>query len=146
MRPALIEYFLKIANVVATRSTCSRRQVGAVITDGYGYLLSTGYNGVPKGQPHCIDTPCAGVAYPVGEGLDVCRAQHAEVNAITHCRDLQSASILYCTTSPCMSCAKLIGATNINIVYYEGDIYDEEAIQYLRSIGALVYNSKEVNQ
>ena len=134
MRPSIEEYMLYIAKEVSKRATCSRRAVGAVITDEVNHILSTGYNGVPKGQPHCIDQPCQGVDLPSGYGLDICKAQHAEVNAIAHCRDLRSASILYVTVSPCMSCLKLIAATNIRRIV-AAEIYNATILDYWTSIG-----------
>lgn len=138
MRPSLDEYMVNIAKVAATRSTCSRRAVGAVIVDGSNHILSTGHNGVPSGITHCTDVPCVGSELPSGEGLDLCKAQHAEVNAIAHCRDLQSAFAIFITTSPCMSCAKLIAATHIRRLVYCGDTYNEEAVNYLADIGVEV--------
>lgn len=140
MRPSLDRYMLNIAKVVATRSTCSRRAVGAVIVDGSNHILATGHNGVPSGVTHCVDVPCKGAEYESGKGLDLCKAQHAEVNAIAHCRDLQSAFTIYLTTSPCMSCAKLIAATHIKRVVYEGDAYDIVSLEYLEDIGVQIVN------
>jgi len=134
MRPSLDQYMMNIANVVATRSTCSRRAVGAVIVDHSGHILSTGFNGVPSGVTHCTDVPCRGVDLPSGQGLDICKAQHAEVNAIAHCRDLRNAFAIYVTTSPCMNCAKLIAATNIKKVVFMGDVYDVTSLDYLDDV------------
>lgn len=138
MRPSLDEYMINIAKVAATRSTCSRRAVGAVIVDGLGHILSTGYNGVPSGITHCTDVPCKGVELPSGQGLDICKAQHAEVNAIAHCRDLNNATAIYITTSPCMACAKLIAATNIRKIVYDGPMYDVSSLEYLIEVGIAI--------
>lgn len=134
MRPSIDEYMVSIAKEVATRTTCSRRAVGAVITDHLNHILSTGYNGVPRGQTHCIDSPCQGADMPSGYGLDICKAQHAEVNAIVHCRDLQSATTIYITVSPCMSCLKLIAATNIRRIV-AAEIYNHPVLDYWDSVG-----------
>lgn len=134
MRPSIDEYMLNMARVASTRATCSRRAVGAVITDKYNFILSTGYNGVPKGHTHCILRPCKGVDYGSGDGLDICKAQHAEVNAIAHCRDLKSATTIYLTVSPCMSCMKLIAATNIRRIVAK-EIYNTAPLDYWEDIG-----------
>lgn len=144
MRPSLDRYMMEIAKIVATRSTCSRRKVGAVIIDKFRHILSTGFNGVPSGMPHCTEQPCRGVDLPSGQGLDLCKAQHAEVNAIAHCRDLQNAEAIYITTSPCMSCAKLIVATRIHTIIYEGPVYDITALEYLEEVGLRVVQAPEI--
>jgi dCMP deaminase len=113
IRPPHDVWFMKIAEVVSTRSTCARRAVGAIIVDADNRILSTGYNGVPSGVRHCTEAPCAGAFAPSGQGLDLCQALHAEQNAIARLTDVRSAHTLYCTTSPCMMCTKLISATPI---------------------------------
>lgn len=112
-RPDYDRWFMEIAQVVASRSTCARRAVGAVIVDEGNRILSTGYNGVPAGVHHCTHTHCPGANAPSGQGLDLCQALHAEQNAIARLQDVRSAHTLYCTTAPCMSCTKLIAATPI---------------------------------
>jgi dCMP deaminase len=134
MRPTIDEYLMMIAKVVSVRTTCRRRAVGAVIANASNHILSTGFNGVPSGVTHCLDVPCIGADFPSGEGLDICKAQHAEVNAIAHCRDLNNAFSIYVTTSPCMSCMKLIAATNIQRVVYQ-DKYDDASLEYFLHIG-----------
>lgn len=109
-------WFMEIAEIVAMRSTCARRAVGCVIVDGDNRILSTGYNGVPSGVRHCTESPCLGATLPSGQGLDVCQALHAEQNAIARLENVRFAHTLYCTTSPCMMCTKLISATPIQRV------------------------------
>lgn len=116
-RITLEEMFMIIAGVVAQRSTCSRKQVGAVITDGLR-ILSTGYNGVASGEVHCTETPCPGALYGSGEFLDTCSAIHAEQNAIARLPEFRYATHLYSTTEPCVSCTKLILATPIQHVVF----------------------------
>lgn len=113
LRPTVDEYYLRIAHVVGTRSTCARRAVGCVIVDDRGYILSTGYNGVPSGFPHCIEHPCSAAMAASGTDLDRCNALHAEQNAIARLREPFEATTLYCTVSPCVSCTKLALATGI---------------------------------
>ena len=109
------EYFLKIAILVAERSTCVRRKVGCVLVDSKKHIVATGYNGVPSGFDHCIDFPCRGATAPTGESLDECMAVHAEVNA---CLQLTSDDSLtaYLTVTPCMSCAKMLCNSNVTKV------------------------------
>ncbi|WP_290902673.1 dCMP deaminase family protein, partial [Ferroglobus sp.] len=112
MRPSLDEYFMEIAKVVAKRSTCLRQNVGAVIVKDKR-ILSTGYNGAPMGLPHCLDIGCLReeLNVPSGERHELCRAVHAEQNAIiqaaVHGVSIKGAT-LYTTHQPCIMCAKMI--------------------------------------
>ena len=106
------DYFLKIAEVVASRSSCTRRKVGAVIVRDH-YILATGYNGTPKGLPNCDEggcPRCAGNA-PSGTSLTECLCSHAEENAIVQAAYHGTAIVggeIYCTITPCIHCAKMI--------------------------------------
>lgn len=125
------EYFLKIARVAALRSSCPVRQVGAVFVGTNQAILSLGYNGSPRGTEHCGED-CENRRH--GESSDLCKAVHAEANAIYNAASngvsLQG-STLYCTLSPCMNCAKaLIQVGVTKIVYAEKSAYDE-AIPFL---------------
>ena len=82
MRLAVDDYFLKMAELAALRSTCARRQVGCVLVDSNNHVAATGYNGVPKGFVHCLDVPCIGADAQSGTRLDECYAVHAEMNAL----------------------------------------------------------------
>ena len=104
-------WYLRQAEVVAERSTCSRRHVGAIIVDANGYILAHGYNGVPSGFTHCTDEPCTGAFAESGAQLDQCQALHAEQNAVARLTQPLQAHTLYCTTAPCVSCTKLLLAT-----------------------------------
>ena len=106
------EYFLQMALLVAQRATCVRRKVGCVLTNHYGHVLATGYNGVAAGRRHCIDRPCAGADLPSGEGLHLCEAVHAEQNALIQCRDTTTIHSAYCTASPCMLCLRMLMNTS----------------------------------
>lgn len=111
-RPLWNEYFMKIAQLVSTRSTCLRRKVGAVIVKE-NQILATGYNGSPKGVPHCSEVGCMReqLNIPSGERHEICRGVHAEQNAIIQAA-VNGVSIkkatLYCTDQPCSICAKMI--------------------------------------
>ena len=121
-RPSWDEYFMAIAHVVATRSNCCRRQVAAVIVKD-NRIISTGYNGTPRGIKNCNEGRCprCNSNIPSGSKLDECLCSHAEENAI-----LQAAyhgisvngAILYTTFSPCLICAKMIINCGIKRVIY----------------------------
>lgn len=139
MRPSWDEYFMGIARLVSTRSTCLRRQVGAVIVRDRR-ILTTGYNGPPKGIAHCDVFGCLReqMGIPSGQRLDICRALHAEQNAIIqaalHGVSTEGAMI-YVTHQPCFTCAKMIiNAGIVRVVYGEG-YPDELARQVLEEAG-----------
>ena len=120
------DYFLEIAKHVAQRGTCRRRKVGCVLIDSNSHVVATGYNGVPKNFPHCLDSPCEGAEYPSGEGLELCEAIHAECNAFLQCRSDDSSLTMYMTTTPCIACARIICNSNVkrvvSISQYSHDI------------------------
>ena len=122
-RPSRDSYFLSMAHLVSTRSTCVRRQVGCILIDDNNFVVATGYNGVGKGQVHCITKPCPGAKYTSGKGLDKCEAIHAEQNALLQCRDTQKISKAYLTLSPCITCVKLLLNTSCREL-----LFDEEYI------------------
>lgn len=131
MRIGINEYYMNIAVQVSLRSTCIRRKVGAVIVKD-NEILGSGYNGSPKGLPNCCDDPtrCYRTQHniPSGQKLELCYAQHAEINAMFNAlcsnRDLHDASI-FVTTFPCSNCAKAIIQSGIKNIYYL-DTYTNE--------------------
>ena len=124
-RPDWDTYFMEIAHVVKNRGNCSRRKVAAVVVKDRR-IISTGYNGTPRGVRNCCDGGCARCASdaPSGTALGDCICSHAEENAITqaayHGIALKDATI-YVTLSPCLTCAKMIINSGIKEV-----VYDEE--------------------
>jgi len=135
-RPSNDEYFMEMAQLVSSRSTCLRRRVGAVIVKEKR-VLSTGYNGSPKGTKHCEELGCIRVKMNVPSGTrhELCRGVHAEQNAVTQAAyfgvSVDGATI-YTTTYPCSMCAKiLINAGIREIVYSEGyaDDLSKELLQ-----------------
>lgn len=135
MRPKLDSYFVKMLELVATRSTCPRRTVGAVITDKKGVVLATGYNGVPRGIPHCNEgSPCEGHKDPPGDTRR-CMAVHAEQNALLQCADLERAHTIYVSAFPCYTCAKMIANTGIRRVVYLEDYTDSQGIVLFLHLG-----------
>ena len=111
-RPSWDEYFMEIAHIVAKRSTCTRRHVGALIIKDKR-ILTTGYNGPPSNIKHCEEVGCLReqLQVPSGERHELCRGLHAEQNAIIqaslHGVNINQ-SILYCTHQPCIICTKMI--------------------------------------
>ncbi|RLF46924.1 MAG: cytidine deaminase [Thermoplasmata archaeon] len=121
-RPSFDEYFMKIAQVISTRSTCLRRHVGAVIVKE-NHILSTGYNGAPKGFKHCEEVGCVReqLNVPEGQRHELCRGLHAEQNAIIQAAvfgvSIKGATI-YTTHFPCSVCSKMIVNAEIKEVVY----------------------------
>ena len=129
-RPGWDEYFMDIAHVVAKRGNCSRRQVAAVIVREQR-IVSTGYNGTPRGITNCHEGGCARCASETasGEGLSECLCCHAEENAIVQAAYHGIAvkdGVLYCTTSPCLMCTKMIINAGIREVVYETEYHFTE--------------------
>ena len=124
-RPDWDQYFMLIAHIVKLRSTCLRRKVGAVLVRDRR-ILATGYNGPPRGAPHCALTGCLRELLGVGSGerLDICRGLHAEQNAIIQAAMFgvsTANSTMYVTHYPCQICAKMIvNAGIVEVVYDEG--------------------------
>lgn len=128
MRHSHDEYYMEIVSTVSSRSTCTRRSVGCVIVDSGNHIISTGYNGVPRGGVHCTNKRCQGAFYSQGERLDDCRAIHAEVNAICQSPSKDIVTI-YISCSPCMNCMKMILSTTCRRIVFSS-VYDKEALKY----------------
>ncbi len=128
-RPSWNEYFLQLARQAATRSTCLRRQVGALLVRDKR-VLAMGYNGAPRGVAHCLDTGCLReqLGIPSGERQELCRAIHAEQNAIiqaaVHGVAIEGAT-LYCTHQPCVLCAKMLINCGVREIHYLDGYPDE---------------------
>ncbi|MCM8782124.1 MAG: cytidine/deoxycytidylate deaminase family protein [Candidatus Omnitrophica bacterium] len=145
-RPNWDEYFLGIATLIASRSTCLRRKVGALLVKNKR-ILATGYNGAPTGIIHCEVTGCLRdrLKIPSGERHELCRGLHAEHNAI-----LQAAlhgvgtndAILYLTTQPCIICAKMIINAGIKEIVFKGDYPDKMARDFLKEAGVKIRKLK----
>jgi len=134
MRDSIEKYFLNIANLVATRTTCPRRAVGCVIVDEYKHILATGFNGVPMNFPHCTEYPCGGENCKSGTELDKCMAIHAEQNALLQCPNVMEINTIYCTISPCEPCSKLIGNTSCKKVVYSEAYSNITGIEMLKKL------------
>ena len=142
------DYFMSIAYLVAERSTCLRRKVGALAVKDKR-ILATGYNGAPAGLTHCLDIGCMRekMGIPSGQRHELCRALHAEQNVIIqaaiHGVGIEGADI-FCTTQPCILCAKMLINCRVRAIYYaEGypddmsrDMLDEAGIPYERLVNS----------
>jgi len=139
MRPSWDEYFMRITREVAQRSTCLRRQVGAILVKDK-HILATGYNGAPTGLPHCEEVGCLRerLGIPSGERAELCRGLHAEQNAIiqaaVHGVQIRGAT-LYSTTQPCILCAKMLINAGVVRIVYQGPYPDELARQMMEEAG-----------
>ncbi|OGQ87573.1 MAG: cytidine deaminase [Deltaproteobacteria bacterium RIFOXYD12_FULL_56_24] len=122
-RPSWDEYFMGITEMVAQRSTCLRRKVGAILVRDKR-IIATGYNGAPAKVSHCLDIGCLREqqGIPSGERHELCRGLHAEQNAIIqaalHGFSIEGAT-LYCTNMPCTICSKMLINARIEKIYYK---------------------------
>ena len=130
MRKSWDEYFMEIAEIVKTRSTCLRRQVGAVIVKD-NRIITTGYNGAPSGLKHCTEIGgCerARLNIPSGQRHELCRALHAEQNAIIQAAKVgvsTEGATIYITCQPCVICAKMLVNAGIKRIVFGGEYPDE---------------------
>ena len=139
MRPSWDEYFMQVARTVATRATCPRASVGCVLTRDHR-ILTTGYNGAPRGVAHCTEVGCLVVH-------DHCqRATHAEANAIVqgalHGVSLERATA-YCTHEPCVNCSKLLISAGIRRIVFATAYPDAIATALLAEAGVEVIQALE---
>lgn len=144
MRPSWDEYFIEITKLVASRSTCLRRQVGAVIVKD-NRIITTGYNGAPRKMAHCAELGgCMRekLGIPSGERQEICRATHAEQNAIIQA-SIMGVSIdggtCYVTDSPCSLCAKMLINAGIKRVVFIGRYPDELAMTFFEEAGVSLH-------
>ncbi len=135
-RPSWDEYFMDLAKLVAERSTCRRHKVGAVLVRDKR-ILATGYNGSPPGMAHCLEVGCIRdkLEIPSGTRAEICRAVHAEQNAIIQCATYEISSkegTLYTTHQPCTICTKMIIAAGIKRIIYDNPYPDKFAQSLLK--------------
>lgn len=138
-RPNWDEYFMEMAELARTRTTCLRRGVGAVIVKD-NRVIATGYNGAPSGVRHCEETGCLRqkLNVPSGKSHELCRGLHAEQNAIIqaarHGQNITGGT-LYCTNQPCVICAKMIINAGIRRIVIKEGYSDELAVEMLTEAG-----------
>jgi dCMP deaminase len=134
-RPDWGPYFMEIARIVSMRSTCLRRNVGAVIVKDKR-ILASGYNGAPSGLKHCVEVSCLREKMNIasGERHELCRGLHAEQNAIIqaayHGVSINGAG-LYCTHLPCSICIKMLINAGIQEIYYEEGYPDDLSLDMI---------------
>ncbi|HPJ75530.1 MAG: cytidine/deoxycytidylate deaminase family protein [Clostridia bacterium] len=138
-RPSWDEYFMQVVHLVKTRSTCLRRKVGAVIVKDKR-ILATGYNGAPIGCRHCEEVGCLRqkLNVPSGERHELCRAIHAEQNAIVQAARAGTSidgATIYVSAQPCVICAKMLINSGIKRIVFEGDYPDELSKELLDESG-----------
>ncbi len=139
IRPSWDEYFMKLASLVAERSTCLRHHVGAIIVKNKR-VLTTGYNGAVRNMPDCLEIGCLKDKLKISSGMghDVCIAIHSEQNAIiqagVHGINIDGGT-MYCTHTPCMICTRMIINAGIKEVVSYQDYTDKNARSYLRKAG-----------
>jgi len=133
-RPTWDEYFMNIVHQLKKRSTCTRRQFGAIVVNNKKEIISTGFNGVVRGAEHCEDIGCVkdemGVESGMGHGI--CPAVHAEQNALIQAGKDSVGATLYLNGFPCKICARLIVNSGIKCLIMSGDYSDEEGLKILK--------------
>ena len=147
-RPSWDKYFMQAAELAATRSTCLRRHVGAVIVKDK-HIIATGYNGAPRGIAHCAERGgCLRqqMGIPSGQRHELCMALHAEQNAIIQAATMGipvEGSTIYVTHQPCVICAKMIVNAGINKIIVREGYPDELAVKILDEAGISVEKFEE---
>jgi len=149
-RPSWDEYFMEIVDLVKTRSTCLRRQVGSLIVKDKR-ILTSGYNGAPTGVRHCAEVGCLRqqLNIPSGERHELCRGLHAEQNAIAQAAYMGTSvkgATMYVSLQPCSLCAKLIINAGIIKLVYRGSYPDELSLNLLNEAGIELVNFDEVEK
>jgi len=139
IRLSIDEYFLKIASVVAERSTCRRHHVGAVAVKDK-HILATGYNGAAAGLKDCLELGCLRdeMGIPSGQRQEICRGIHAEQNVIIQAGlhgVILEGSTIYCTHTPCVLCAKMLVNARIKRLVSFGRYSDNSFIELFREAG-----------
>ncbi len=130
-RASWTHYFSAMSELIATRSTCPRRAVGAVLVREHR-VIATGYNGAPAGQPHCLDAGC------LIENNHCVRTIHAEMNALLQCARYGIATEgvdLYCTDFPCRHCARALVQAGIVRVFFQRSYDSPETWELAESTG-----------
>jgi dCMP deaminase len=136
-RPDWDTYWMNIVEQIGKRSTCLRRNIGAVVVKD-NYIVSTGFNGAPKSLPHCSEIGCLRdeLKIPSGTRHEICRGVHAEQNAIIRGDPLRmEGATMYVNAKPCKICAKMIINSGIKKVVYIEFYPDNEGVKLLREAG-----------
>ncbi|MFQ5800533.1 MAG: cytidine/deoxycytidylate deaminase family protein [Candidatus Hydrothermarchaeales archaeon] len=134
-RPSWDRYFLAIVDNIKARSTCTRRQFGAIVVNDKKEIISTGYNGVVRGALHCEEMGCIKDEMEIesGMGHGICPAVHAEQNALIQAGRNAEGATMYLNGFPCKICARLIVNTGIKRLVMSGGYSDEEGLKILKA-------------
>jgi len=136
-RPHINDTMLHMAEVIAFRTTCARRAVGCILVDKDNRILSAGHNGTPRGTAHCTDKPCKGAEFDTGQGLELCKAIHAEQNALMFCNDIMKIDKCFVTDSPCIHCIKMLMNTSCREIIFTRKYANAEQCreEWLKDLG-----------
>jgi len=136
-RPSWDEYFARLVEDVALRSTCYKRQIGAIVVNPDHEIVATGFNGNVRGAPHCDDIGCIKdeMGLKSGEGHEWCTAVHAEQNALIQAGKQSRGATLYLNAFPCKICARLIVNSGIKKVVISGEYTDKDGLKILSDLG-----------
>lgn len=132
---------LGVAMCLAQRATCAKLQVGCVLTDQFGRIIGSGYNGPPRGLAHCTEQPCDGAFAP--KGADLCIAVHAEANALLTCHDPEKIHACFSTHAPCLRCTKTLLNTGCQAIVYHADEFEPAAKKLWIGAGRFWMQRKE---
>ena len=137
IRPSWDEYFAKIVEDVARRSTCFKRQIGAIVVNKDHEIVATGFNGNVRGAAHCDEVGCIKdkMGLKSGEGHDWCTAVHAEQNALIQAGKMSRGCTLYINAFPCKICARLIVNSGIGKAVISGEYTDRDGLKILADAG-----------
>ena len=122
--------YMDMSKTLAKLSTCPRRDVGCMAVDSHGRIIGHGFNGMPRGWPHCTNVRC-----PAYENDATCYAIHAEINMLANCQDVLNIHTVYCSCQPCFNCAKALANTSIERLVYSDFIDDNESLIMLEEKG-----------
>jgi dCMP deaminase len=147
-RPSWPDFFMNLAKDVSTRSTCKRRQIGAVLVRE-NQIISTGYNGAPTDIPHCIEVGCMRDEMNIESGThhELCMAVHAEQNAIIQAAKhghVTKGCTMYCTTMPCAICTKMIINAGIVEVYFNEGYPDQLTERIVKQKRGQMYTKEQL--
>lgn len=154
------QWAMKMALLTAQRSTCCRGQVGCVLLNSKGHVLSTGYNGVAAGLPHCNEENVVGFVEPHDTPVidhpfachkwstssDGCEAIHAEQNALLQCRNIYDIHTCYTTLSPCLTCTKLLLNTGCQVIIYHDEYRCDKGLDLWRRAGRQIIKFSDIGK
>ncbi len=145
MRPSRDQYFLRMAELASSRSTCITRKVGCILVDYKNTVLSTGYNGVARGVKHCTKDTCPRIDNESGKSLHLCLASHAEMNALIFCPDTDKIEKAYITISPCLTCTVMLLNTSCKEIIFEKEYSNNEIAKTIWDAAGRIWTQSNPN-